>query len=297
MKGFEQSLSLVDADLRKLYSDPAFLDEVSVSYTSFVKSEARSCIEVKPYPLVLAANVALLSASTVATTIGQARDPAFGPYFHRVRQGASASVRYGIEASFFITAPISGDLALMRPFGLCLCRVGAAFAFTLNVRRQGTVSTSLFLCLCTWYTCQDCLLDHVQTLSAICLTDLWTSFAERLSTVSWPAKENWVRYPSCREHALADQLLGQYGWVDGGADGQAFGSPHNPARRLRGQLQGRIGHAGRLAAVEDREQEMADQMDGSLRCADEMHCSASQGVPLWLLVGTGVDVAIGLDFR
>ena len=45
MKGFEQSLSLVDADLRKLYSDPAFLDEVSVSYTSFVKSEARSCIE------------------------------------------------------------------------------------------------------------------------------------------------------------------------------------------------------------------------------------------------------------
>ena len=68
-------------------------------------------------------------------------------------------------------------------------------------------------------------------------------------------------------------------------------------RKLRGQLQGRIGHAGRLAAVEDREQEMADQMDGSLRCADEMHCSASQGVPLWLLVGTGVDVAIGLDFR
>ncbi|KAJ8644526.1 hypothetical protein MRB53_006274 [Persea americana] len=45
MKGLEQSLSLVDADLHKLSSDPAFLNEVRASYTSFVEFEARGCIE------------------------------------------------------------------------------------------------------------------------------------------------------------------------------------------------------------------------------------------------------------
>lgn len=46
MKGIEQSLSLVDANLCKLSSDPAFVDEVKVSYLSSVESKARSCIEV-----------------------------------------------------------------------------------------------------------------------------------------------------------------------------------------------------------------------------------------------------------
>ncbi|KAJ8630562.1 hypothetical protein MRB53_023885 [Persea americana] len=45
MKGLEQSLRLVNADLRKLSFDPAFLDEVGASYTSSVESKARNCIE------------------------------------------------------------------------------------------------------------------------------------------------------------------------------------------------------------------------------------------------------------
>lgn len=45
MKGFEQSLSLVDADLCKLSYDLAFLDEVNASYSSFVESEARGYIK------------------------------------------------------------------------------------------------------------------------------------------------------------------------------------------------------------------------------------------------------------
>ena len=44
IRGLEQSLSLVDADLRKLSSDPVFLNEVRASYTSFVESEARGYI-------------------------------------------------------------------------------------------------------------------------------------------------------------------------------------------------------------------------------------------------------------
>ncbi|KAJ8644292.1 hypothetical protein MRB53_006040 [Persea americana] len=45
MKSLEQSLSLVDADLHKLSTDPAFLNDVRVSYTSSVESEARGCID------------------------------------------------------------------------------------------------------------------------------------------------------------------------------------------------------------------------------------------------------------
>lgn len=45
MKGLEQSLRLVDANLRKLSSDPTFLDELRASYTSSVESEACGCIE------------------------------------------------------------------------------------------------------------------------------------------------------------------------------------------------------------------------------------------------------------
>lgn len=41
----EQSLSLVDADLRKLSSDPAFLGEVRASDVSSIEFEARDCIE------------------------------------------------------------------------------------------------------------------------------------------------------------------------------------------------------------------------------------------------------------
>ncbi|KAJ8636116.1 hypothetical protein MRB53_010383 [Persea americana] len=45
IKGLEQSLSLVDGDLRKLSFNPAFLNEVRTNYTSSVEFEARSCIE------------------------------------------------------------------------------------------------------------------------------------------------------------------------------------------------------------------------------------------------------------
>ena len=45
MKGLEQSLSLVNADLRKLSFDLAFLNEVRASYTSSVESEAHGCID------------------------------------------------------------------------------------------------------------------------------------------------------------------------------------------------------------------------------------------------------------
>ncbi|KAJ8632842.1 hypothetical protein MRB53_026178 [Persea americana] len=45
MKGLERSLSLVNADLRKLSSDPAFLNEVRATYRSSVESEARGCID------------------------------------------------------------------------------------------------------------------------------------------------------------------------------------------------------------------------------------------------------------
>ncbi|KAJ8649088.1 hypothetical protein MRB53_002111 [Persea americana] len=64
-------------------------------------------------------------------------------------------------------------------------------------------------------------------------------------------------------------------------------------RRLCVRRQDRDDYAVRLAATEDREREMSDQMDGLLRCADKLCRSTSRGVPLGPLVKADVDAAIG----